>query len=180
MPMQSTLDLKLAAPSVLVIMSISAPYAEKILAGTKQIELRRNPVRFAPGTQVLIYHTQPVQAIVGSFTVAGIVSEAPDVLWRQYASSCGISESNYWAYFQGAQRAYGIVVSKSVRWKVPLYLQTLRAIWPLFNPPQRYCLVKPTHVTYNPLVRCLTEAGGVLLEGHHTASCAPSSVLPTA
>jgi predicted transcriptional regulator len=155
MPVQGALDLTLPPPSTMAVMSISAPYVERILSGEKQIELRRTSVRFPMGMFVLIYHPQPVQAIVGSFTVGGVVSDTPAALWEQHGDLCGIDEADYWSYFNNAARAYGIVVTDVRRWNSATSLEQLKGIWPAFTPPQRYCLIRAGHPAYLSLVAWL-------------------------
>jgi predicted transcriptional regulator len=149
--MQHQLDTELSPPLSLAIMSITAPYAEQILSGNKQIELRRTPVRFPTGMRVMIYHTLPVGAIIGSFTVAGVVQDTPENFWKRYSSLCGISEQDYKAYFADAQTAYGVLIENPKRWTMPLPLGSLRQIYPAFTPPQRYLYLRPTHPAYSPL-----------------------------
>lgn len=159
MPIQGVFDLILPAPSTITIMSINAPYAQRILSGEKQIELRRTPVRLPPGMVVLIYHPQPMQAILGSFSVGSVISDTPDAIWEQYASECGIDEASYRTYFGDSMRAYAIVVRNARKWDKPLSLEQLRGSWPAFTPPQRYCLIHPGHPAHLSLLERLVEKG---------------------
>jgi len=165
--MQSLFDVELPQSLLLAIMSINAPYAERILTGEKQIELRRTSVRFSPGTHVFVYQTHPTQAVLGTFVVEGVISDKPTVLWEKYANICGIDEESYRTYFHNARWAYGVVVRDPKMWKLPLSLRGLRAIWPTFVPPQRYCLLRPEHPAYKPL-------SAYLVDGENTRSNAMS------
>lgn len=135
----------------LVIMSIHPKYAEKIFSGNKQVELRRSRPAFSPGTIVLVYSTAPVQKIEGFFIVSDIIEDDPDGLWNDYAELCGVTEQEYDAYFSGALRSYGLLVSKAFRFSNPIPLHKLQKMYPSFSPPQSYQYLRANQPTYKLL-----------------------------
>jgi predicted transcriptional regulator len=72
-------------PSRDVLFSIRPVHAEKILEGSKTVELRR---RFAnavtPGTLALIYSTSPTSALTGSARIKAVQCTDLSTLWRTH------------------------------------------------------------------------------------------------
>ena len=76
------------SPSRDVIFSIRPIHAEKILDGSKTVELRR---RFTggvrPGTLALIYSTSPTSALTGSARIQDVQRLAVPDLWKRHRSA---------------------------------------------------------------------------------------------
>lgn len=106
------------------LLSIWPEYAEAIFAGNKSVEFRRS--RLAPDIELaIVYATQPVGRIVGWFRVAGVEESTPDGLWRRFRRSGAIRRRDYFAYFDGADRAYGIEIADPTTISEPLLLDSL-------------------------------------------------------
>lgn len=117
---------------VVAVLSIHPPYAEKILAGIKRVELRKAPLRDNV-RHVAIYATSPVQKLVGVFSVGQVDVASPDVLWSRYADVAGIDRDSFDRYFAGRDTGVAIGVSGVARLQVPVELQALSAT---LCPPQ--------------------------------------------
>jgi len=123
-----------AAPAAgrVALLSIHPPYAEAIFEGRKLVEFRR--WRLASDVSaVVVYATQPLARVVGSFEVLEVVEDTPIGLWRRYASCAGIDRQAYLAYFDRATRAFGIRVRNAARLPRP---RLLGEILPGARPPQ--------------------------------------------
>lgn len=106
------------------LLSIKAKYAEAIFFGRKTVEFRRS--RLAPDIEVaIVYATQPVGRIIGWFRVAGIAESTPDGLWRRFRRDGAIRRRDYFAYFDGADRAYAIEIAEPTPVSEPLLLDSL-------------------------------------------------------
>lgn len=125
-----------------VLISLDERHATNILAGTKQVELRRRTMHVEPGSTVWLYVKKPVGAIVGFATVGKTYSAAPSTVWRKYGSVSGLSKSEFMSYFEGAVVASAMALSGSKKLKTPVTLDALRAAIPGFHPPQFYCRLK--------------------------------------
>jgi predicted transcriptional regulator len=116
------------------LLSIHPRYAEAILDGEKLVEFRRS--RFAEDVSVVVvYATQPVGRVIGWFEVEDIVEGSPRGLWRRFSSCAGIERAAYLAYFDTAERAFGIRVRRAVRLKRP---RLLTELLPNPRPPQSF------------------------------------------
>ena len=125
-----------------VLMSIKPKYADLIFAGSKTIELRRVCPKVGPGDLVLVYVSSPRMALVGGFEVAGIVSGEPLALCRKWQANSGVEKETFLHYFQGAAKAYGILIGRT--WMLPAAteLKALRRRKGGFHPPQSYRYVE--------------------------------------
>lgn len=122
-----------------VLISLDERHATNILAGTKQVELRRRTIHVEAGSTVWLYVKKPVGAVVGFATVGSTYSAAPSTVWRKYGSVSGLSKSEFMSYFDGAAVASAIALSGARKLTKPVTLDALRAAMPGFHPPQFYC-----------------------------------------
>ena len=99
-------------PSRDVILSIRPVHAEKILDGSKTVELRR---RFTggvrPGTIALIYSTSPRSALTGSARIKEVQRLAVPELWERHCSAACLQKEEFEHYFSGLASGYAIVLA---------------------------------------------------------------------
>lgn len=128
------MDGKMSAVSNAII-SIHPCFAEAILAGEKTVELRRRIPAIEAGTNLWIYATLPLGAIVGSATVKEIVEGAPAELWDICKNHVGIDRTDYDSYFAGASQGLALFLKDVIK-RRPLRIDQLRAIDRSFHPPR--------------------------------------------
>jgi predicted transcriptional regulator len=153
-PVQAGDDDQLPLPNILgpeqfppstrdVIFSIRPIHAEKILDGSKTVELRR---RFTdgvrPGTLALIYSTSPTSALTGSARIQDVQRLAVPDLWRKHRSGACLQKGEFENYFSGLERGYAIVLAAARPLARPVGLPELRERFG-FEPPQSYQYIKP-------------------------------------
>lgn len=122
------------------IISIRPPFAEAILAGDKTVELRRRIPPVEVGARLWIYATRPVASIVGVAIIDTIFRGTPDVVWETYSDRTAINRNEFDRYFDGAQEAIGIRLSKVQRIQ-PINIGQLRVWRKGFHPPQVLCSI---------------------------------------
>jgi len=122
-----------------LLLSIHPRHAEKILDGTKTVELRRVLPRIGKGDLVFVYASSPVKALIGAFKVDRVVTDRPRQLWEIVQEKAGITRKEFDTYYAGASEGYGIFFSGFLSLNRLLKLETLRQEWPGFHPPQGYC-----------------------------------------
>jgi predicted transcriptional regulator len=121
-----------------LFLSVRPTFANRILNGTKTIELRRVRPNVVLGHTVLIYSSSPEMALLGTARVEGILSGAPRELWGEVKGAAGVSRKEYDDYFDGAVIAIGIRLGAVQKLSRPISLQELRKRWPWLRPPQSY------------------------------------------
>ncbi len=125
-----------------VLMSIKPRYADMIFAGTKTIELRRVCPKIGQGDLVLVYVSSPRMALVGGFEVEGVVTATPTDLCRSHLKLSGLTQDAFLNYFEGATKAYGILIGHTWKLEQATELTTLRRRKGGFHPPQSYRYVR--------------------------------------
>jgi predicted transcriptional regulator len=91
-------------------MSIHPRFAEDILAGKKQYELRRVRPQFPPGTIIWVYATKPMGWVVGWFESGSILSGSPPELWARLGSRLGIDIEAFDHYLRGRKQVFAIEI----------------------------------------------------------------------
>lgn len=124
-----------------LLLSVRPIYADRILSGTKSVELRRVRPGVSSGHRVLIYCSTPRMELLASAVVAHVDEGQPKELWERVKGRAGVSDVEYRAYFQGARRAVGIWLADVTAFARPVPLKEMRSRWPWFRPPQSYCYV---------------------------------------
>lgn len=121
-----------------LLLSLRPEFADKVFDGTKKVELRRIRPRVAIQGLVLVYVSTPVRAIVGAFRVREVIEGSPSMLWKDVRHHAGVTRRQFDEYYIGAAKAYGIFLNSVTRFREPVDLSHLRALWPDFHPPQSY------------------------------------------
>lgn len=121
-----------------LLISVRPEFAEKILNGTKTIELRKSVPTVDVGDLVVLYSTLPEKAIVGTCLVEGILKTSPAQLWKNHSTRMGIDRRRYDDYFKNSEIAVGIVLNSIVRLNQKLSLDVVRRTIPEFSPPQTF------------------------------------------
>ena len=121
------------------LMAIHPMYANAIFSGRKKVEFRKRPL--APEvTIVAVYATQPVQAVVGEFTISEVRVDSPAGLWLALSKVGGIDRSSFNAYYQGRDCGVGLLVGATQRYERAVKLAELN---PSPAIPQSYAYVSP-------------------------------------
>jgi predicted transcriptional regulator len=116
-------------------LSIKQVYAERIIAGTKKIELRKRPIGMELGDLVLLYETTPDSVIRGGFIADKTISLSPPKMWNQYHHIMGVDKEFYDVYFENCESAYGTLIHQSFSFPA-LSLKQIQKLCSGFVPPQ--------------------------------------------
>jgi predicted transcriptional regulator len=130
--------LSVSEMSKILLISVKPEFAEKILSGTKTIELRKSSPNVAVGDLIIIYSTLPEKAIVGTCVVKAIIKKSPLQLWRSFSDKMGIDRKRYFDYFKDCEAAVGIVLTGIDRLDKKVSLDSVRKVIPRFTPPQTF------------------------------------------
>lgn len=128
-----------------ILISLEARHAENILAGTKQVELRRRTMKIMPGAVIWIYVKLPVGSIVGRAVVKANESLAPAKLWQRHEKTCGLSRKEFFGYFKGVEKGTALILENTMRLQKSLSLESLRELDEFFQPPQFFSRLSMVH-----------------------------------
>ncbi|WP_407355488.1 restriction endonuclease subunit S [Methanolobus sp. WCC5] len=119
-----------------VLLSIKPTYVDEILAGKKRFEFRKAIFKKKDISKVFIYSSSPVQKIVASFEIAGIIEDSPQKLWDKCRKHAGILEEDFFEYFKNSDIGYAIEIKNLEKLSEPIDPYLLEKD---FKPPQSYC-----------------------------------------
>lgn len=115
-------------------MAIKPKFAELIFNGEKGVEFRKVNFRKKPET-IVVYATDPVQKVIGSFEVGEIEKDKPIKLWQEYEGLRGINREEFEKYFGAKDSGIAIQVRRTNKFDNPV---TLEAFCGTSNPPQNF------------------------------------------
>jgi predicted transcriptional regulator len=136
------------------LISLEERHANRILEGTKTVELRRRPMHVAIGATVWIYVKVPVGCVVGCAKVTGLHTLAPSTLWNRFGAVSGLQRQEFFEYFSGLPKAFALGLSEPTRLASPIPLSTLRDVSSGFHPPQFFANI----ASDGPLLRAMSQA----------------------
>jgi len=149
----------------LMLISIRPRHVDRILDGSKTIELRRTRPLVVPGQQMLIYATTPTAAIVARCRLRAVETSVPLEVWLRHHARLGVSRAEFDAYYSDAKSAVALHLEHVEPLLQPVTLGALRARR-RFQPPQ----------TWHFLAR---EAAELMLgQANRPAPAAPSRAVP--
>ncbi len=126
---------------MIALYPIKPEYTDRILSGEKTFELRKRLPKESL-TYILIYSTTPVAQVVGYAKVLGVRQGNAISLWERYSSKLGISESDYFAYFKGSDKANALELSDVRKFVRPF---SIKEISPELSVPQSFCYIDTKH-----------------------------------
>lgn len=126
-----------------VLLSVRPPHVERLLDGTKTVELRRRMWRAPPGTLVLLYASGERRQVVGTLVVVQTETGPAEAVWERFGEDAAVTRSQFDDYFQGAASAVAIRVADPQPLAEPVGLCELRRRLPRFTVPQSFRYVGP-------------------------------------
>jgi predicted transcriptional regulator len=147
-----------------MVLSIHPRHVEKILDGTKSVELRRTRPLVAPGQPVAIYATLPSAALVATCQISEVRAGTPASIWQSVGGMTGLTRAEFDTYFAGAEFAVALHLDAVSALGSEITLGELRAHGRGFHPPQTWHFFDRQRL--------------VQLVGKHPSSRALTSLLP--
>ena len=124
-----------------LLMSIKPEFVDKILAHEKLYEFRKSIFK-QDVEKIFIYSTYPVKKIVGYFEVSEIISESPRKLWDSLSEVSGISEKDFFRYFDGSKTGFAIKIDNLKIFDEFIDMDS----YDDFKAPQSFCYVENSGV----------------------------------
>lgn len=125
-----------------IVLSVRPQYSQKILEGTKTVELRRRfPMSAPSGTVAYIYSTSPIRAMVGAASIKDVLKLPVDQIWTKFRKKASIERKAFDEYFQGLEFGYALLFEDVRAFSHPIPLADLREYFG-FEPPQSFLYAK--------------------------------------
>jgi predicted transcriptional regulator len=150
-------------PGNAIFLSIRPQYANRIIEGTKTVELRRvRPRYITKGALALIYVPSPIKSLVGAFKVDLVVKEPLQELWKIVHDKAGVTREEFDAYFDGTSTGVGIFFSDIWILPEPIDLRDLREQMIGFHPPQGFRYATANELASPKIVEFVEDTGAVV------------------
>ena len=120
-----------------MLISIRPRFVDRILDGSKTVELRRSRPLVLPGQPVLIYATSPTAAIVARCRIGSVETNSPEGMWSRHRDRVGVDRAEFDGYYADAKLAVALHLMDVERLLHPVTLRNLRRAG-RFHPPQTW------------------------------------------
>jgi predicted transcriptional regulator len=121
-------------------MSIKPRLVERILAGTKLMEIRKRFSDRWVGGRVVLYASSPQKALVGEATIQSVTKGPPADIWEKFETSIGCSSDEYYTYVGSATMVNAIELAAVIPYVAPISLiQVSHLVQEDLIPPQSFC-----------------------------------------
>lgn len=116
-----------------LLISIKPTFVEKIISKEKRYEFRKSIFR-KKVNKIFIYSTAPEKKIIGYFEPHKIIKDNPANLWDFFSDEAGISEKDFFKYFEMRNEGYAIKIDNLRIFDNPIDVSCLKD----FNAPQSF------------------------------------------
>ncbi len=126
-----------------VLLSMHPKYAELVLSGKKEIEIRRKFSRKLKGKRAVLYGTQPLGSLMGEVTLGEIIPGTPGQIWNRYGSKVGCNYEEFAAYVGDSKEVFALELTNQRPYLSPVSLPQLsQLIQEELRPPQSFLHVR--------------------------------------
>lgn len=121
------------------VLAVQPGPLEKILCGTKTLEIRTRFSKRWEGSRITLYSTHPVSGLAGEAAISRVIEGSPDRIWEHFGSSAGCTRAEYDAYVRGRDTVNAIVLSGVRAFSDPIPLAQLSSLLGIkLAAPQSY------------------------------------------
>lgn len=127
-----------------ILISIKPKYADRILAGTKLVEVRNRFSQRWLGCRAVLYASRPLSSLVGEATISAISRGSPAEIWSTYGSRIGVECQEFEEYAGSSGELSAIELDDVTPYLEPVSLAQLSHLTNAdLRPPQSFCELKP-------------------------------------
>lgn len=122
-----------------LLMSVKPNFAEKVLDGSKSIEIRKQFSNKWTNHEVVLYATKPLGSLVGKAQVGSVTRGQPEHIWSCFEGKIGCSKSEFDAYVGSSKEIAAIQLKNVCSYDQPVRLDKIsNLLGEVFRPPQSY------------------------------------------
>ena len=137
-PKKHIRKLSKSVESMSILLSIKPKYVNEILKETKTFEFRKTIFKQKGIMFALIYSSSPVKKIVAEFKIGKIYESSPKILWKKYQNRAGVTEKEFFKYFEGKEQGYAIEIKDLRKFSKQIDPKTIN---PEFRAPQSFSYI---------------------------------------
>ncbi|MCK4225007.1 MAG: GNAT family N-acetyltransferase [candidate division Zixibacteria bacterium] len=142
-----------------LVFSIRPTYAERIINGSKRVEVRRRFSNKWKGATALLYASSPLRHFVGEAIIGEVIASSPDKIWSDWKEELGCTFDEFTSYCHGASEVSAIIFKEVTPFKYPIpQIQMEHLVQRELKAPQSFLQVKkqslwPTALSLSCLLR---------------------------
>jgi len=142
-----------------LVFSIRPTYAERIINGSKRVEIRRRFSTKWKGATALLYASSPSRHFVGEAVIGEVITSSPDKIWSDWKDELGCTFDEFASYCNGASEVSAIIFKEVKPFKYPIpQMQIEHLVQEELKAPQSFLQVKkqslwPTALSLSCLMR---------------------------
>lgn len=129
----------------MLFLSMQPRFTAALIEGDKTVELRRTRMHAPPGSQVLLYSSSPVRAVVATAVLERIDTHPVDDLWVRAGPDAAVTKDEFDTYFAGTSDGFGLHLRAITALQRPVPLHELRECLGV-EPPQSFRYLTRTQV----------------------------------
>lgn len=92
-----------------IILSIKPKFCDEIRKEHKLFEFRKFIIKDL--SKIYVYETSPIKKITLILDINGYIEDTPQNIWNKCKSYSGISEKEFFEYFNGKKKAIAYIIS---------------------------------------------------------------------
>ncbi|PKP59871.1 MAG: hypothetical protein CVT88_04400 [Candidatus Altiarchaeales archaeon HGW-Altiarchaeales-1] len=114
------------------LISVKPEYVEKILNGSKKVELKKFPLKKGV-KNVLVYATRPTKKIVCILHIEEVIEDTSKNLWSKFGNISGVKKKEFFEYFKGCKKCFAFKIKDAEKFPEPI---DPYKIFPDFRAPE--------------------------------------------
>jgi predicted transcriptional regulator len=123
-----------------ILISMKPRFAERILSGSKFVEIRKKFSKKWIGCNAVLYASRPTSGVVGEARISSVTIGSPQEIWDKFESYIGCSREEFNAYVSDADQISAIELAEVVPYLAPVVLSQLSHLLNEdLRPPQSFC-----------------------------------------
>ena len=153
------------------VLAVQPGPLEKILAGTKTVEIRTRFSKRWEGRKVSLYGTHPISGLAGEATIERVIEGAPNKIWEYFGSHAGCTRVEYDSYVRDHGSVHAILLSGVRSFSDPIPLSQLKYLLGVnLSAPQSYLSLENNDGWLSAVVLAAALQGAIRVPGRSTRS----------
>ncbi|MGO9011215.1 MAG: hypothetical protein ACLQPN_14025 [Bryobacteraceae bacterium] len=123
-----------------ILISVRPKHLDRIIAGTKVVEIRRRFSGRWLGCRAVLYGSHPVKSLLGEATIYSIAQGSPEEIWSRYRAQICADSDEFEKYTNACREVSAIELRDVAPYIVPMPLEDLsRYMQANLRPPMSFC-----------------------------------------
>jgi predicted transcriptional regulator len=151
------------------VLAVQPGPLEKILSGTKTVEIRTRFSKRWEGRKISLYATHPISGLAGEATIERVIEGAPNKIWEYFGSHAGCTRVEYDSYVKDHSTVHALLLSGVRSFSDPIPLAQLKYLLGVdLSAPQSYLSLENNDGWLTAVVLAAALQGSIRVPGRST------------